>query len=134
MVWLPRVNMAADCRQILYCLWLVPCKQQADEISKTISKLASIKNLPLFLPHITLASVRSDTGDQELEAKTWFQNVSERLKFDEGDRLIKFGPPRTGDTRHQCVFVEVLKSGGYEVLSRRGKSTFVYYLHSVRSM
>jgi hypothetical protein len=111
--------MAADCcRHILYCLWLVPCKKQADEISKTISKLASRNNLPFFTPHITLASAQSDSGELEAEAKIWFQSVSERLNFDVDNRLIKFGPPRTGDTRHQCVFVEVLQNGGYEILSR----------------
>ena len=107
---------------IFYCLWLVPCKQQADEISKTITKLSSQNNLPLFRPHVTLASARSDTDEQEAEAKIWFQRVLETLSFDQDKRLIKFGPPRTGDTRHQCVFVEVLQSAGYETLSRQGKN------------
>ena len=112
---------------VLYCLWLVPPADQATEISKIISRLASFHDSPLFCPHITLASSISDS-EGEQHAKEWFRIVSERLKpHKEELSHLQFDPPRTGDTRHQCVLVEVQKGAGFEVMQRRG-SLFAYDL------
>ena len=104
---------------ILYCLWLVPRSNQAARISEIITQLASHNNSPIFHPHVTLATALSE-GENEEQAHQWFRMVTEKLNVEHHNPLtLKFGPPAMGETRHQCVFVEVQKGAGFEALQRQ---------------
>ncbi len=109
---------------ILYCLWLVPRSDQAHVISQMISKLSSQYDTPIFPPHVTLASASSE-GENEETAKEWHQSVSEKLREnicnspDANFLKLRFGRPRAGATRHQCVLVDVESGYEYDALLRR---------------
>jgi hypothetical protein len=106
---------------IVYSLNFLPCEDSTALLSKSTSHLFSNLDKFTFSPHILLASASSE-GDADMQARAWLQNFAKLCTTILGEsesRMLSVDCLQVGDSPEICIFFDIKRSGGFELLCRR---------------